>query len=183
MVFTSRDVRASPKVAWDIALALIVVSPRAHEPTGSHLRTGKTGCAQRKRKGNKAPSAVQVQRTPRGARNDERREIFHERGVSKVRTVRAKRAKKHNDSYTTACRGNPRGTHRTIHAQSMSRTSDFAMKNEFIYRFSIPLIGIRFSSVAGGGARQILCEAAVRRASWISATEIALAPRPRPAQC
>ena len=33
MVSTSRNLRANPKVAWDIALTVIVVSPRAHDPT------------------------------------------------------------------------------------------------------------------------------------------------------
>ncbi len=31
MVVTSSDLRAHPKVAWDIALALRVASPRAHD--------------------------------------------------------------------------------------------------------------------------------------------------------
>ena len=39
---------------------------------------------------------------------------------------------------------------RTNHVQSMPRTSDFAIKNEFIYRFSIRLIGLLLSGVAEG---------------------------------
>jgi hypothetical protein len=95
----SRDLLANPKVAWDIALAVIVASPRTHGSAGNQLRTGNTGCAQRKGNGDKARSAFQVQITPRGAKNDEGRKSFHNCVVSKVRTVRAKRAKKSSDLF------------------------------------------------------------------------------------
>ena len=42
--------------------------------------------------------------------------------------------------FTTACRGNPRGTPRTIHTQSMSQTSDFAIKIQFFGDFQSSLI-------------------------------------------